>query len=114
MREGQEQVRRDAQRLGNSLTNAPKARGRWGERALQNVLEQCGLSEHTDFHLEQSMETEEGRQRPDEIVRIPGGKVLVLAAKVSLNAYTDAFETGADAARKDRKRVVGGRGASDR
>src|SRR3546814_8463798 len=59
MREGQEQVRREAQRLGNSLTNAPKARGRWGERALQNVLEQCGLSEHTDFHLEQSMETED-------------------------------------------------------
>ena len=49
MRRGQEEVRREAQRLGNSLTNAPKARGRWGERALQNVLEQCGLSEHTDF-----------------------------------------------------------------
>ena len=52
MRLGQEEVRREAQRLGNSLTNAPKARGRWGERALQNVLEQCGLSEHTDFLLE--------------------------------------------------------------
>ena len=40
MRKGQDEVRREAQRLGNSLTNAPKARGRWGERALQNVLEQ--------------------------------------------------------------------------
>ncbi|MBA4164003.1 MAG: DNA recombination protein RmuC [Erythrobacter sp.] len=99
MRDGQEQVRREAQRLGNSLTNAPKARGRWGERALQNVLEQCGLSEHTDFHLEQSMETEEGRQRPDAIVRIPGGKVLVIDAKVSLNAYQAAFEASDDAAR---------------
>lgn len=99
MREGQEQVRREAQRLGNSLTNAPKARGRWGERALQNVLEQCGLSEHTDFHLEQSMDTDEGRLRPDAIVRIPGGKVLVIDAKVSLNAYQAAFEASDDAAR---------------
>ena len=92
MREGQEQVRREAQRLGNSLTNAPKARGRWGERALQNVLEQCGLSEHTDFNLEHSVETDEGRLRPDAIVNVPGQKKLVIDAKVSLNAYQAAFE----------------------
>ncbi|MEM9502219.1 MAG: DNA recombination protein RmuC [Pseudomonadota bacterium] len=96
MREGQEEVRREAQRLGNSLTNAPKARGRWGERALQNVLEQCGLAEHTDFHLEQSMETDAGRQRPDAIVNVPGQKKLVIDAKVSLNAYQAAFEADND------------------
>ncbi len=92
MRRGQEEVRREAQRLGNSLTNAPKARGRWGERALQNVLEQCGLSEHTDFLLEHSLESEAGRLRPDAIVHIPGRKKLVIDAKVSLNAYQAAFE----------------------
>jgi DNA recombination protein RmuC len=92
IRTGQEEVRREAQRLGNSLTNAPKARGRWGERALQNVLEQCGLSEHTDFLLEASMDTEEGRLRPDAIVNVPGHKKLVIDAKVSLNAYQAAFE----------------------
>ncbi|MGN3973797.1 DNA recombination protein RmuC [Tsuneonella sp. SYSU-LHT278] len=92
MRAGQEEVRREAARLGNSLTNAPKARGRWGERALQNVLEQCGLSEHTDFDLEHSMDTEDGRLRPDAIVRVPGQKKLVIDAKVSLNAYQAAFE----------------------
>ncbi|WP_432200897.1 DNA recombination protein RmuC [Erythrobacter sp. W53] len=92
MREGQEEVRREAQRLGNSLTNAPKARGRWGEQQLKNLLEQVGLAEHTDFELEHSIETEEGRLRPDAIVRIPGGKVLVIDAKVSLNAYQEAFE----------------------
>ena len=100
MREGQEEVRREAARLGNSLTNAPKARGRWGERALQNVLEQCGLAEHTDFKLEQSMETEGGRLRPDAIVRVPGQKKLVIDAKVSLNAYQAAFEADDDAERK--------------
>ena len=100
MQRGQEEVRREAQRLGNSLTNAPKARGRWGERALQNVLEQCGLSEHTDFNLEQSIETDEGRLRPDAIVNVPGQKKLVIDAKVSLNAYQAAFEAEGDEERK--------------
>ena len=100
LREGQEQVRAEAARLGNSLTNAPKARGRWGERALQNVLEQCGLSEHTDFALEHSLDTEEGRLRPDAIVHVPGQKKLVIDAKVSLNAYQAAFECADDAERK--------------
>lgn len=99
MKEGQEQVRREAQRLGNSLTNAPKARGRWGERALQNLLEQCGLAQHTDFVMEHSIDTEDGRLRPDAIVRIPGGKVLVIDSKVSLNAYQEAFEATDDDAR---------------
>lgn len=92
LRVGQEQVRAEAVRLGNSLRNAPKARGRWGEQQLKNVLEQCGLTEHTDFVTEHSIETDEGRLRPDAIVRIPGNKQLVIDAKVSLNAYQDAFE----------------------
>jgi DNA recombination protein RmuC len=92
MRVGQEQVKAEAARLGNSLRNAPKARGRWGEQQLRNVLEQCGLSEHTDFVTEHSIETDEGRLRPDAIVNIPGQKKLVIDAKVSLNAYQEAFE----------------------
>lgn len=100
VRAGQEEVRREAQRLGNSLTNAPKARGRWGERALQNVLEQCGLSEHTDFVTEHSVSTEDGRLRPDAIIRIPGQKSLIIDAKVSLNAYQEAFEANDDEVRR--------------
>lgn len=100
IRLGQEAVRTEAARLGNSLRNAPKARGRWGEQQLRNVLEQCGLSEHTDFVTEHSIETEDGRLRPDAIVRIPGNKQLVIDAKVSLNAYQDAFEADGDDARK--------------
>lgn len=100
MQKGQEEVRREAQRLGNSLTNAPKARGRWGERALQNVLEQCGLSQHTDFILEHSIDTADGRLRPDAIVNVPGQKKLIIDAKVSLNAYQEAFEADDDDIRK--------------
>ncbi len=52
MRIGQEKVSSEAAKLVNSLRNAPKSRGRWGEQQLKNVLETCGLSEHMDFNLE--------------------------------------------------------------
>lgn len=100
MRKGQDEVKREAQRLGNSLTNAPKARGRWGERALQNLLEQCGLAQHTDFIMEHSVDTEDGRLRPDAIINVPGQKKLVVDSKVSLNAYQAAFEADDEAERK--------------
>lgn len=91
MRAGQERVQSEAARLVNSLRNAPKARGRWGEQQLRNVLESCGLAEHTDFVTEASIDTEDGRLRPDAIVTVPGGRSLVIDAKVSLNDYQDAF-----------------------
>jgi DNA recombination protein RmuC len=90
MRIGQESVKSEAAKLVNALRSAPKARGRWGEQQLRNVLETCGLAEHTDFAMEVSVESEGGRLRPDAIVRVPGGKSLVIDAKVSLNAYQDA------------------------
>ncbi|WP_448500775.1 DNA recombination protein RmuC [Sphingomonas sp.] len=90
MRIGQESVKSEAAKLVNALRSAPKARGRWGEQQLRNVLETCGLAEHTDFQMEVSVEGEGGRLRPDAIVKVPGGKSLVIDAKVSLNAYQDA------------------------
>src|SRR5688500_1463157 len=87
-----ERVAAEAAKLVNALRNAPKARGRWGEQQLRNVLESCGLSEHADFATEVSHTDEEGgRMRPDVIVRVPGGQSLVIDAKVSLNSYQDAF-----------------------
>ncbi|MES2057590.1 MAG: DNA recombination protein RmuC [Pseudomonadota bacterium] len=93
LRVGQEKVSSEAAKLVNSLRNAPKSRGRWGEQQLKNVLETCGLSEHTDFQTEVSISggDEGGRLRPDAIVTVPGGRSLVIDAKVSLNAYQDAF-----------------------
>ena len=92
MRTGTERVSAEAAKLVNALRNAPKARGRWGEQQLRNVLEICGLSEHCDFATEVSIEDGEGgRLRPDVVVRVPGGQGLVIDAKVSLNDYQDAF-----------------------
>lgn len=100
MRAGQERVQAEAARLVNSLRNAPKARGRWGEQQLRNVLESCGLAEHTDFVTEHSINTEDGRLRPDAVVTVPGGRSLVIDAKVSLNAYQDAFNADDDEGRE--------------
>jgi DNA recombination protein RmuC len=92
MRTGTERVSAEAAKLVNALRNAPKARGRWGEQQLKNVLESCGLSEHCDFATEVSVsDGEGGRLRPDVVVRVPGGQSLVIDAKVSLNDYQDAY-----------------------
>ena len=100
MRTGTERVSAEAAKLVNALRNAPKARGRWGEQQLRNVLETCGLSEHCDFATEVSVsDGEGGRLRPDVVVRVPGGQSLVIDAKVSLNEYQDAFGAVDEAAR---------------
>lgn len=92
VRTGQGQVRDEARRLATALTSSPKQRGRWGEQGLKNVLEQAGLSPYADFQTEVSVETDDGRLRPDVIVRLPGGRQLVIDAKCSLNAYLDACD----------------------
>jgi len=111
MKIGQEAVRAEAQRLVDSLRHAPKARGRWGEQQLRNVLETCGLSEHVDFQTEVSVEGEDGRLRPDAILRVPGGRALVIDAKVSLNAYQDAYGAEGD---EEKKRFLSAHAAAMR
>ena len=96
---GHSQVRDETARLVNALRSSPKARGRWGEQSLKNVLEQAGLSPYADYQSEVSVETEDGRLRPDVIVRLPGGRKLIIDAKCSLNAFLDASEEVDEAAR---------------
>ncbi len=92
VRTGQGQVRDETRNLVNALRSSPKARGRWGEQSLKNVLEQAGLSPYADFRTEVSVDGEEGKLRPDVVVRLPGGRQLIIDAKCSLNAYLDACD----------------------
>jgi len=96
---GHTQVRDETRNLVNALRSSPKARGRWGEQSLKNVLEQAGLSQYADFQTEVSVDTQDGRLRPDVVVRLPGGRKLIIDAKCSLNAFLDANDEVDDAAR---------------
>jgi DNA recombination protein RmuC len=96
---GHGQVRDETAKLVNALRSSPKARGRWGEQSLKNVLEQAGLSTYADFQTEVSVDTGDGRLRPDVIVRMPGGRKLIIDAKCSLNAFLDASQEDNEVAR---------------
>jgi DNA recombination protein RmuC len=90
----------EARKLSAALRRGAGVQGRWGEQTLRNVLEAAGLSHRFDFEEQFSVDSEEGRRRPDVRVRLPGGAVFVIDAKCSLNAFLDAQDTADDAARE--------------
>jgi len=77
----------------------PHVRGHWGEVQLRQVVELAGMIEHTDFAEQVTVTTDDGRFRPDLVVRLPGGKRLIVDAKAPLTAYFDAVESKDDAER---------------
>jgi DNA recombination protein RmuC len=77
----------------------PTTRGSWGEIQLRNVIEMAGMVSHCDFTEQTTIETDDGRLRPDVLVRLPGGKLIVVDSKVPLDAYLAATEATDDAER---------------
>ncbi|MDX1250986.1 MAG: DNA recombination protein RmuC [Gammaproteobacteria bacterium] len=91
----------------------PEVRGQWGEMTLKRLAELAGMVEHCDFYEQEHTPTTEGAIRPDMIVRMPGGREIVVDAKTPLDAYLSAIEAPEDVrswhlerhARKVRDRV---------
>jgi DNA recombination protein RmuC len=90
----------EARKLSSALRRGAGVQGRWGEQTLRNVLETAGLTARFDFEEQFSVESEEGRRRPDVKVRMPGGGVFVIDAKCSLNAFLEAQDAADEAARE--------------
>jgi DNA recombination protein RmuC len=89
----------EARKLSAALRRGAGVQGRWGEQTLRNVLEAAGLSGRFDFEEQASTDTEEGRRRPDVVVKLPGGGLFVIDAKCSLNAFLDLQDAADEAAR---------------
>jgi len=89
---------------------SPSVRGQWGEIQLRRVVEMAGMLDHCDFTEQVNIDTDEGRQRPDLLLHLPGGKHVVIDAKAPLAAYLEAVEATDDATReaklKDHARQV--------
>jgi DNA recombination protein RmuC len=85
----------------STALRTPQVRGRWGEVTLKRVAELAGMVEHCDFVEQESVESDGGRLRPDMTVKLPGGRSLVVDAKVPLTAYLEAVAATDEAKRRE-------------
>ncbi len=92
-------LQNETAKLVNAL-RSPQIRGRWGEIALRKTAELAGMSSYCDFTEQESVSTEDGRLRPDMIVKLPAGREVVVDSKVSLIGYMEALEAKTDAERE--------------
>jgi DNA recombination protein RmuC len=100
-RQTSEQLRSQTQALVTALRR-PEARGRWGEMQLRRVVELAGMASKCDFDEQVGVTTADGTLRPDMVIRLAGGKNIVVDSKVSLAAYLEAAESTDEGVRADR------------
>jgi DNA recombination protein RmuC len=92
-------LHQETARLVTAL-RTPHVRGRWGEVALRRVAELSGMSPHCDFLEQSTHDGEQGRLRPDVVVKLPAGRTIIIDAKVALTAYLDSLEAATEDERR--------------
>ena len=97
--ETQKELRSETGNLVSALRDRPNVRGRWGEIQLRRVVEMAGMIEHCDFETQHHVATDDGRIRPDLVVKMPGGGSVVVDAKVAGQAYIESLECKDDESR---------------
>lgn len=101
MREASDQLRSETSQLVTALRSS-QVRGRWGEVQLRRVVEAAGMVDRVDFVEQPQVHTDDGALRPDMVVRLAGGKQIVVDAKVAFLGYLDSQQTADEAVRADR------------
>ncbi|MCF6337512.1 MAG: DNA recombination protein RmuC [Gammaproteobacteria bacterium] len=91
MTQTQQALQGETRNLVKALSR-PEVRGQWGELTLKRLAELAGMVEHCDFYEQEHTQTEEGAMRPDMIVRMPGGREIIVDVKTPLDAYLSAVE----------------------
>jgi len=81
------QMTREAENLTRALKGDTQAQGAWGEFILESILEKSGLERDREYTIQETFITEDGRRRPDVIIRLPEGRHVVIDSKLSLNSY---------------------------
>lgn len=99
----EKQLQQETGNLVKAL-RSPQVRGRWGEITLKRVAELAGMSEHCDFFEQESINGEEGKLRPDMVVRLPNKKLVVVDSKAPLQSYLESLESPGEEERKTKLR----------
>lgn len=99
--QSQTRLSKETQTLSSALRSSSSVSGKWGELQLKRIVELAGMLKHCDFDEQVHFNTDEGIQKPDMVIHLPGGKNIVVDAKAPTSAYLEAIDEKYDDERRE-------------